>query len=93
MFTIKYVMTDGNEMIDGPFVSVMGGRVDREGHPAPRNFIPHAWMVTARYASNSGSFADTATYGPIFRDGPDPEPIAFLYVMNESGATVAKYEL
>jgi hypothetical protein len=84
MFTIKYVMTDGSEMLNGPFEMVSATFVDRDDNLVQRG----ACKVTAYRPE-----CTTVTYGPIFRDSEPLEPIAFVYVMNDRGTTVAKYEL
>lgn len=88
MFTVKYVMTDGSEMLNGPFEMVTAAFVDRDDNVIPRTQRGGAVRVTAHYPE-----CNTVTYGPIFRDSAPPEPVAFVYVMNDRGTTVAKYEL
>lgn len=89
MFTIKYVMTDATEMLDGPFESVGAVFVNTEGRQVdPDTTEPYARQVNAHRPEGG-----TVQYGPIFRSGPTPGRVAFVYVMNDRGTTVAKYEL
>jgi hypothetical protein len=88
MFTIKYrsyrPLTNSltnyvtHELIDGPF-SLVSQEVDEDGH-----IVVHAHRTSAE----SGTM-----FGPWVPCVGDPTPGPIVWVMNENGATVAKYDL
>lgn len=86
MFTVKYIMTDGCEIIDGPFKSVSFSVEDSSGN---RSYPGHGFGVVR---ANRNDDSVGVTYGPVLaRQSDDIEPV--VYVMNASGATVATYRL
>jgi hypothetical protein len=96
MFTIKYRMTDGRELITGGF-DVVSSYIEEflpknslsENHPDNRDKL-HLRVVTGNLADGS-----TVTYGPVYHLPDDGAALlqAVVWVMNEQGATVARYDL
>ncbi len=95
MLTIKYRMTDAAEVIEDGFTFVTYS----VGQFMPRPDLPddhssnseklYRVVVTGHRPDGS-----TITYGPVIAvqdTAPTVEPI--VWVMNEGGATVAKYSL
>lgn len=79
MFTIKHKNPDGSEFIVGPFESV---ELVRD------NERTLDWVVRGLKGSNNGSYQ----VGPVTtRTAGDSD--AVVWVMNETGATVARYLL
>ena len=95
MFTIKYRMTDGAEVIEGGFHAVSASieeclpRPDLpEDHPDNVMKAYKQVVVGHRLDSTKMQFGPVTV---ISDHAPGVEPVVF--VMNEGGATVAKYSL
>lgn len=79
MFTVKYRMTDGGEMVDGPFEHISKS-VNAGGQP-----IVTAWKNLTDNESMS--------YGPVDLERLTQDVAPTVWVMNAQGATVATYYL
>jgi len=106
MFTLKYIYPTGQEMISGPYAYVnaewqdaAGNHIEdidewdrRNADPAgttgggPRYLVVHA-------INEAGNSMHIGPIIPGVTDVPTPRKNGFVFVMNESGATVAKYVL
>ena len=92
-FTIKYIypngienITTGWESVSAEFVDVQGNNVDQTG-PVP--------VSTYRVVHVHGKNDEHMQFGPVIPHPDDlaPRSYGYVYVMNDNGATVAKYTL
>jgi hypothetical protein len=98
MFTIKYIYPTGQEMLSGPYDQISVEWQDKDGNSvdpyAPAEQPTDCYRVVCAHLDGARGLM----LGPNV-PVPDPgNPAAVhhhskVYVMNETGATVAKYEL
>lgn len=106
MFTIKYVYPSGQEHISGPYEMVTAELVDESGNHVSNNTpvqvgqrlyqVVHAYKhePVGQHDQLPVGYGASFTCGPNIPSDPDsPVRFAKVFVMNEHGATVAKYEL
>lgn len=94
MFTIKYRMTDGSEVIEGGYTHVTAS----VGEFLPRLDLPddhpdNAEPLRRRVVTGLKPSGQTTTFGPVYTPDIPMSDFPQVWVMNESGATVGKYDL
>lgn len=100
MLTIKYRMSDGAELIEGGFATVTSNIGEFDPHSHDNNINPKTSdPVLRRTVTGHKPDGQTVTFGPYIK-GDDtysqrgiPQITPVVWVMNEAGTTVAKYDL
>lgn len=102
MLTIKYRMSDGAEFIEDGFESVSSSVGEFEdpnqaADPSPSDPLGQRGRIVLRRTVTGLKPITSVVYGPVFQhsdpNAPTPGTIPTIWVMNETGATVAKYDL